>query len=73
LLGLADAQEHGHDAGYRKGDEQDWARLDYGGHKSHANGDSYAHGYAHEHGELTTIKPYKLLFLGDDHGHRDGW
>lgn len=52
LCFLADAQEGGHNAGFRKGDEQDWARLDYGGHKSHASGDSYAHGYTNEHGKF---------------------
>ncbi|KAI6180107.1 hypothetical protein M3Y98_00683700 [Aphelenchoides besseyi] len=55
----ADAHDHAHEAGYAKGDAQDWARLDYGGHKNHASGDSYAHGYANEH--------------GDGHGGEAGW
>ncbi|KAI6210269.1 hypothetical protein M3Y96_00310200 [Aphelenchoides besseyi] len=55
----ADAHDHAHEAEYAKGDAQDWARLDYGGHKNHASGDSYAHGYANEH--------------GDGHGEEDGW
>ncbi|KAI6219347.1 hypothetical protein M3Y99_01663500 [Aphelenchoides fujianensis] len=55
----ADRRDHAHDAGFAKGDRADWARLDYGGHKRHESGDSFAEGYAHEH--------------GDDHARAGGW
>ncbi|KAI6239867.1 hypothetical protein M3Y99_00518900 [Aphelenchoides fujianensis] len=54
----ADRRDHAHDAGFAKGDQADWARLDYGDHKRHESGDSFAEGFAHEH--------------GDDHGRASG-
>ncbi|KAI6180100.1 hypothetical protein M3Y98_00683000 [Aphelenchoides besseyi] len=55
----ADAHDHARESGYENGDQSDWSRLDYGGHKQHARGDEYARGYANEH--------------GDSHGAEDGW
>lgn len=52
---------HDHDIahGYAEGDRDEWSKLSYGGHKSHATGDRYSNGYAHD--------------SGNDFGHNGGF